>query len=147
VIRAAVYGRFGGDPIERTTHTGNPMVTASLAVNVARGIDTEDIEWVSIVAFGALIETLLRHQKGDCAAITGQLCRRRFATRDGQEKVGWSLTADSIVSARTVRPGGRPKSATSPSQPRRTKSAPRMAKDSGPSLPSDRLDDLWGPVP
>jgi len=34
MIRASVYGRLGGDPVERQTRNGKAMVTASLAVNV-----------------------------------------------------------------------------------------------------------------
>jgi hypothetical protein len=35
------------------------------------------------------------------------------------------------------------KSATSPSQPRRAKSAPHMAKASGAALPDDSISELW----
>jgi single-strand DNA-binding protein len=121
------------------------MATASLAVNVARNGEDEDIEWVSLVAFGTLVQALLRHQKADLASVSGQFFRRRFVTGNGQEKIGWSLTLDSIVSARTVRPDGQRK--TKPQQTERSGRSvtrrPAAPRASGP-LPDDPVSDLWG---
>ncbi len=107
MIKAAVYGRLGADPVERKTHNGKDTATASLAVNVARHDEDEDTLWVSVAAFGKSADVLLRHVKGDVVAVMGQLTSRRYADRNGEEKEGWSLTVDAIVSARTVRAGGR----------------------------------------
>ena len=52
MIKAAVYGRLGADPVERKTRNGKDMATASLAVNVARYDEDEDTLWVSVAAFG-----------------------------------------------------------------------------------------------
>ncbi len=106
MIKAAVYGRLGADLVERKTRNGNDMATASLAVNVARYDEDEDTLWVSVAVFGTSADVLLRHVKGDLVAVMGQLTRRRYADRNGEEKEGWSLTVDAIVSARTVRAGG-----------------------------------------
>lgn len=106
MIRASVYGRFGGDPVERETRSGKPMATVSIAVNAARPDADPDTEWFSVIAFGHAAKDLLRHAKGDLCAIMGALQRTRYTGRDGQEREGWSLTAESIVSARMVRPGG-----------------------------------------
>jgi single-strand DNA-binding protein len=111
VITAAAYGRLGADPVSRTTAAGKDMVTGALAVDVARPpSESDDTEWIGIVAFGAVANTLLLHRKGDLIAAMGRLCRNRFTGLDGTERVSWSLTVGSIVSARTVRPGGRPAS-------------------------------------
>jgi single-strand DNA-binding protein len=106
MIRASVYGRMGADPVERTTKNGNPMVTGSLAVNCARQGEDEVMEWFSVAAFGKAGEILARHAKGELIAVMGQLTRTSFTGRDGQQRQGWSITADSILSARTARPGG-----------------------------------------
>lgn len=103
MIKAAVYGRLGADPVERKTRNGKDMATASLAVNVARYDEDEDTLWVSVAAFGKSADVLLRHVKGDLVAVMGQLTRRRYADRNGEEKEGWSLTVDAIVSARPLR--------------------------------------------
>ncbi len=106
MIRASAYGRLGGDPVERETRNGNAMVTASLAMNVARANADEDTAWFSLAAFGKTSETLLRHQKGDLLAAMGPLTRRAYTDRNGVDREGWALTCEQIVSARTVRPGG-----------------------------------------
>ncbi len=106
MIRASVYGRLGADPVERETRNGKAMVTVSLAVSAGRPDADEETVWFSLAAFGRAAETLARHVKGDLIAAMGPLHRTRFTGRDGQEREGWSLTVESIVSARTVRPGG-----------------------------------------
>ncbi len=106
MIVASVYGRLGADPVERETRKGKPMVTASVAVNAGRADADEETVWFSLVGFGRTAETLARHQKGDLLAAMGALHRTRFTGRDGQEREGWSLTVESIMSARTVRPSG-----------------------------------------
>ena len=106
MIHASIYGRLGAAPVERETRNGNAMVTASLAVNVARASADEDIAWFSLAAFGKTGEALLRHHKGDLLAAMGTLTRRKYADRSGVDREGWALTCEQIVSARTVRPGG-----------------------------------------
>ncbi len=104
MIRASAYGRLGGDPVQRETR--NAMVTASLAVNVARTNADEITSWFSLAAFGKTGEALLRHHKGDLLAAMGTLTRRQYTDRNGVDREGWALTCEQIVSARTVRPGG-----------------------------------------
>ncbi len=106
MIQAALHGRLGGDPVERETRNGNVMVTASLAVAVNRFGESDDTEWFSLVAFGTTAELLAKHAKADVVAVSGTMTRRRYTGRDGVEREGWSVTIDSLVSARTVRPGG-----------------------------------------
>jgi single-strand DNA-binding protein len=135
VIRAALYGCLGADPMARQTRNGNAMTTVSIAVDVGRGDGSEKTEWFSVVAFGKMADELRRHHKGDLVGLMGQLTRSRFTGRDGQERAEWSLSAESIVSARTVRPGG----------PRRRVDGSRQAsRPSGDALPNDSVGDLWG---
>ena len=110
MIRASIYGRLGADPVERETKNGSLMVTGSLAVSAGRPDADEETQWFNLIAFGRVAETLARHVKGELLAAMGPLYRSRFTGRDGQEREGWSLTVESVVSARTVRPtGGRKK--------------------------------------
>ena len=106
MICASVYGRLGADPVERQTKNGKVMVTATVAVDAARHGADADTAWFNLVAFCRAAEALARHVKGDLIACMGTLYRNRYTARDGQEREGWSLTVESIVSARTVRPGG-----------------------------------------
>ncbi len=105
MIRASIYGRLGADPVERETRNGKEMVTVSLAVNAGRPDVGEETQWFNLVAFGRTAEALARHLKGDLIGCMGDLYRNRYVARDGQTRESWSLTIQSIVSARTVRPG------------------------------------------
>ena len=106
MIRASIYGRLGADPVERETRNGTEMVTGSLAVNAGRPDVGEETQWFNLVAFGRAAKDMMRHAKGDLVACMGGLTKNRYTARDGQEREGWSLTVESIVSARTVRPSG-----------------------------------------
>ena len=118
MITAAVYGRLGADPVERLTKNSKAMTTATVAVDAARHGADADTVWFGLVAFGRAAEALARHVKGDLLAVMGPLHRTRFTGRDGQERQAWSLTAESVVSARTVRPsGGRKRAETMKAAP------------------------------
>ena len=106
MIQASIYGRLGADPVERETRNGKTMVTASLAVNAGRPDVGPETVWVSLAAFGRAAEALARHAKGELIAVMGPLHLNRYTARDGTERQGWSLTVDSLMSARAVRPGG-----------------------------------------
>ena len=106
MITVSVYGRLGGNPIERQTKNGKVMVTATVAVDAVRHGADADTAWFNLVAFGRAAEALARHLKGDLIGCMDDLYQNRYTARDGQEREGWSLTVESIVSARTVRPGG-----------------------------------------
>jgi single-strand DNA-binding protein len=98
-----LYGRFGKAPEERSTKTGKPMVTASMVTDLGR--DAEAPEWFSLVAFGTIGEVLAKHNKGDMAAISGRLTKSVWTSKDGTQRSSFSVLVDSLMSARTVRPG------------------------------------------
>ena len=107
MMQAALHGRLGRDPQPRTTASGNPMVVASIAVDVTpRDAEREEVLWVLLVAFGRLAEQLARHRKGELVSASGRLVLNRWTGNDGQERTTWEMVADSLVSARTVRPSG-----------------------------------------
>jgi single-stranded DNA-binding protein len=99
----AVYGRLGRAPRQIDTK-GQPMVVTTLAAKLSKDSDTPT--WFSVAAFGRQGEDLLRHEQGDLVAVSGRLQLREYETREGEQRSELSVTADSIVSARTVRPGG-----------------------------------------
>jgi single-stranded DNA-binding protein len=112
------------------------MATASIAVEAGRPGEDSITEWVGVIAFGSAGETLCRHTKGDLINVMGPLTKSTFTGRDGQERSGWSLAVESILSARTVRPGGARKTIN--------QSHKRQAyRNNGVGLPNDRVDDLW----
>ena len=106
MIRASIYGRLGADPVERQTKNAKVMVTVPLAVSAGRPDADEETQWFNLIAFGRAATDLMRQVKGDLVACMGTLTKNRYTARDGQERESWSLNVESIVSARTVRPGG-----------------------------------------
>lgn len=103
---ASIHGRVGQDPVERTTKSGAAMTTVSVAVDVA-GKDAEPTTlWVSVLAFGAASEALLRAQKGEMLSAMGRLTRGSYTSRTGEEREQWTMLADSVMTVASARPTG-----------------------------------------
>ncbi len=105
MMQVSAYGRLGRDPEERQTRGGKAMVVSALAVAVNRFGEPEATEWLDLIAFGKAGEMLARHLKGETVSIAGTMTKRAYTGRDGAARVSWSVVVDSIVSARTARPG------------------------------------------
>ena len=104
----AAYGRLVADPREHETKTGASMATARLAVTVdARGgEESEATLWLDIVTFGRAGEALTGHAKGETVSVAGRLQMSHYTSQEGEARETWTVVPDSVVSARTVRPGG-----------------------------------------
>ncbi|MCB1806725.1 MAG: single-stranded DNA-binding protein, partial [Candidatus Competibacteraceae bacterium] len=110
-------GRLGKAPRQIQTQTGTTMAAASVAVTVplSRGDDT-DTQWFDILAFGRTAEQLLRHQAGDMVNVFGSVQINRWQS-NGETKQNLQIVAESLLSARTTRPGKRKASNQSAPQP------------------------------
>jgi single-strand DNA-binding protein len=108
MIQASIYGRLGRDPQTRQTKNGSNMVTASIAVDATPGNHDGDQEtiWFQVLAFGKVGDTLARHQKGDLVSMSGRITQSRWTSQAGEEKTGMTIIADTVISAKSVRPGG-----------------------------------------
>lgn len=106
----AAYGRLGADPVQRQSQAGKPWATASLAVQIGEGDDAPP-QWFQLVAFGRVAETLAGHAKGDLVSVAGKLQLNRWQDRDGKDHERLQILADAVLSARSVRPGGRKREA------------------------------------
>lgn len=104
MMQASVYGRVGQDPRSIGTKTGNAMAVASLAVTIGEG--ENGTLWVGLVAFGKVADDLLRHQKGDLLSAAGRVQRNTWTDKEGKRRDDIQVVADSVISARTVRPSG-----------------------------------------
>jgi single stranded DNA-binding protein len=133
---ASIYGRLSSDPVPRATRAGKSMVTATLAVNVARPSDEPTTEWISVAAFGRTADVLSQHSKGDWLSISGRMSRQNFERRDGSQHTSSAVTAEQVVSARTVRPGRRAKQAGDLFRK-------PAAVAGGPPPPNDDVTDLF----
>ena len=106
----AAYGRLVFEPRTIQTRTDKPMTAARLAVamEVYGGDDDTDATlWLDVLAFGRTAETLARSNKGDSVSVAGKLRLTRFKTSDGEDRETWQCIADSVITARSVRPSGR----------------------------------------
>jgi single-stranded DNA-binding protein len=133
-------GALIGDPQRREGAKG-PFATATIRVN------GDEAVLVSVIAFGAEAEQLCGFAKGDALAVSGRARLTSWTSRDGAEKHGISVVVEQIAAAKPRR-----RSAAAPQhRPAGTRvrySPPRSARDSGPPMPQDPVDDLWrGPIP
>ena len=63
--------------------------------------------WLGVVAFGKQAEALALHRKGDIVSVSGNMQINQWTAQDGATASGYQVVADSVVSARTVKPAGR----------------------------------------
>ncbi|HDJ9334196.1 TPA: single-stranded DNA-binding protein [Escherichia coli] len=105
----SAYGRLVADPQNRTTNSGGSMTMGRLAValpcHAAEG--GEVTFWLGVVAFGKQADALAGHVKGDLVSVAGAMQVNQWAGKDGGTQQGYQVVADSVISARTVRPGGK----------------------------------------
>ena len=105
----SAYGRLVADPQTRTTASGTSMAMGRLAValpcHAAEG--GEVTFWLGVVAFGKQADALARHVKGDMLSVSGAMQLNQWTGKDGGTQQGYQVVADSVISARTVRPGGK----------------------------------------
>ena len=105
----AAYGRLVADPQLKTTSKGTQMAMASMAVPLpcTQADDGTATMWLSFLAFGRQADALARHHKGELVSVAGNMQISQWTDQNGEMRQGWQVIADSVISARTVRPGGR----------------------------------------
>ncbi|EJA5053098.1 single-stranded DNA-binding protein [Salmonella enterica] len=104
----AAYGRIAADIQTKTTSNGNNMAFTRMAVSLPcrTAENGEAVMWLGVTAFGKQADALAKHQKGDLVSVSGQLQINQWTGQDGGTHSGYAIVADSVISARTVRPGG-----------------------------------------
>ncbi|HBC3037084.1 TPA: single-stranded DNA-binding protein [Escherichia coli O146] len=104
----AAYGRLVDDPQVKQTSKGTPMTLARMAVSVPchTADDGQATLWLAVTAFGKQADHLARHQKGDLISVAGNMQISQWTGQNGEPRQGWQVIADSVISARMVRPGG-----------------------------------------
>jgi len=117
--QTSVYGRLTVDPQSHQTRTATAMTSAKLAIDLPCKEESEGKAtwWVSLVAFGKQAELLAGHHKGDMVSASGQLQLNRWKAQDGTQRETHQLIADTLISAKTVRPWKRTKVANNQSAP------------------------------
>lgn len=105
----SAYGRLVADVQNRTTSNGNQMAFTRMAVTLPcqKAENGEATFWLAITAFGKQAEALAKHQKGDMVSLAGNMQVNQWTGNDGGTQTGYQVIADSVISARTARPGGK----------------------------------------
>ena len=85
----ACHGRLAADPRPHETSSGKPMASARLAVEIEARTDGEsgaETWWLSVLAFGRTVESLMRHAKGEPMSVSGRLQSQRWTDRATGER-------------------------------------------------------------
>ena len=109
MMQASFYGRLARDPQPVQTKTGTAMAKGTIAVSLDLRENNENKDgtlWVLITAFGKLADILERHKQGDLINVSGKCQLSKYTTNAGDERENISVIIDSLISARTTRPGG-----------------------------------------
>jgi len=89
--KVILIGHLGKDPDIRSTSSGNPVASLSLATSEswkdASGNKQERTEWHRIVIFGKLAEIAEKYaRKGSKILVEGQLATRKWQAQDGSDR-------------------------------------------------------------
>lgn len=105
----SAYGRLVADVQSRTTGNGNPMAFTRMAVTLPcqKAENDEATFWLAVTAFGRQAQSLAKHQKGDLVSVAGNMQVNQWTGNDGGTQTGYQVIADSVISVRTARPGGK----------------------------------------
>ncbi|MCZ8551216.1 single-stranded DNA-binding protein [Escherichia albertii] len=104
----AAYGRLVDDPQVKQTSKGTPMTLARVAVSLpcSQAQDGQATLWLSVLAFGKQADQLAGHEKGNVISLSGVMQVSQWTGQNGETRQGYQVIADSVISAKTVRPGG-----------------------------------------
>ncbi|ENI9279808.1 single-stranded DNA-binding protein [Escherichia coli] len=104
----SAYGRLVDDPQVKQTSKGTPMTLARMAVSLpcSQAQDGQATLWLSVLAFGKQADQLAGHEKGNVISVSGVMQVSQWTGQDGETRQGYQVIADSVISAKTVRPGG-----------------------------------------
>ena len=105
MMQMSAYGRLAADPRQINTKTGTSMAVVTMAVDVDDANNDAPV-WLGLVAFGRAADELLRHGKGDLISASGRVQRNSWRDNDGNTRERLEIVADTVISARTVRPSG-----------------------------------------
>ena len=105
----AAYGRLVADPQLKTTSKGYKMTMARYGgpLPCSRADDGTAMMWLSVTAFGRQADALAKHHKGELVSVAGNMQVSQWTGQNGETRQGWQVIADSVIGARTARPGGK----------------------------------------
>ena len=130
-LRAILSGAVGKAAEFRTSKNGNSFATLSIRENVNGAT-----RWWQGISFGeSAIEVLKELSVGEPLAVAGEITAEIYAPAGSESRINWRIAIDAVLSARKVKPEGRPESRRRPSAiapRRRTRAAAHLRRRHGP---------------
>lgn len=101
INKVVISGNIGQEPELRSTASGMPVLSFSVAVNDRRkdssGEWTDYVNWISCTMFGARAERVSRFlDKGSKVAVEGKLHYSQWETKDGQKRSKIDVIVDEL---------------------------------------------------
>lgn len=62
---------------------------------------------MGVIAFGKHADALAKHRKSDLVSVAGNMQLNQWTGQNGVTQQGYQVIADSVLSTRTVRTGGK----------------------------------------
>jgi len=134
VNKVILIGNVGRDPESKTTQSGTPLVTFSIATTYGAG-DNRQTEWHKVVCWSKLAETAEQYvRKGRKVYIEGRIQSQKYTGKDGVERVSYDIIANQIdfLDSRPVEESAPPTPTVAPrvsSRPSRPSSRPPSDDD------------------
>ena len=90
-----LQGRFVKEPEMRTTNSGIPVTSFTLAHD--RDFQKDATDFVDCVAWRATGEFVSKYfHKGNLALVSGRLQSRTWEDRDGKKRTSWEIQCDNV---------------------------------------------------
>ncbi|ELS7775184.1 single-stranded DNA-binding protein, partial [Escherichia coli] len=83
------------------------MASMAVPLPCSQADDGTATMWLSVLAFGRQADALAKHHKGELVSVAGNMQVSQWTGQNGETRQGWQVIADSVISARTARPGGK----------------------------------------
>lgn len=92
-----IHGRLTRDPELRTTQSGTPVASFTVAVDrdYTDRSGSRETDFIDCVAWRSGAEFLSKYfQKGQMILVEGRLTSRKWEDRDGNKRTSWEIVAD-----------------------------------------------------
>jgi single-strand DNA-binding protein len=103
--KCILVGRLVQDPEVRYTQAGKAVASFTLAVNRPKHGDTQEADFIPIIAWEKLAEVIGNHlSKGNRVLVEGRLQIRSYETNDGQKRRIAEVIAQNIEFLESKKP-------------------------------------------
>lgn len=129
----AIMGRLTRDPELKTTNSGIPVVSFSLAVDrdfADKESGERGVDFIDVTAWRHTAEFVSRYfTKGRMAVVSGRLQTRNWTDKDGNKRKAVEIVADNVYFGDSKRSDSEPSAPSAPSAP--SDFAPIEGEDEG----------------